>query len=373
MKKHWFSWLLCLFSFITYGLLQAAPHYRPFIETYFSKGINHWVTLHLSHLTGLFPFSLAEFGLYALVLYFLLHTLYRLFACLRHLHLAGFHLKKWFFQTLNVTCILWLVFAWSWDFNYYRMPLETSLGLDVSPKSTQDLISLYKALITDLNSLRPQVKEDENGHMIISGDFDDVAQRAALIYNTFGKANPLFEGRYGKPKSIAASPLMNYTGITGIYAPFTREANLNTAVLPQTLPATMLHEMAHQRGFAQEDYCNFIAYLASTYSKDPDFRYSGDLLALAHTSQALAKADYQVLLTLNQTLAPGVIRDIQQNNAFWKSYEGTIEKASTSINNHYLKVNGITDGVQSYGRMVDLLLGYYEKTTQASSNPQSAH
>lgn len=373
MKKYWFSWILYLLSLLTYCLLQVAPHYPIFIETYFSKGINHWMTLHLSHLTGLIPFSLAEFGLYALILYFLIHTLYRFFACCKHFTQAGHHLKKWFFQTLNVLCILWLIFAWSWDFNYYRIPLETSLNLNVAPKTTAELAALYQSLISDLNTIRPQVQEDANGYMVMNGDFNSTTQRAAAIYDDFSKDYPLFKGHYGKPKSIVASPLMNYTGITGIYAPFTREANLNTAVLPQTLPVTMLHEMAHQRGFAQEDYCNFIAYLASTYSTDPDFRYSGDLLALAHTSQALAKADYQTLLALNQTIDPAVMRDIKQNNAFWKSYEGSIEKASTSLNNHYLKANGVTDGVQSYGRMVDLLLAYYEKTTPLSSNQQNAH
>ena len=47
------------------------------------------------------------------------------------------------------------------------------------------------------------------------------------------------------------------------------------------------------------------------------------------------------------------------NNAFWQQYEGKISEASSRVNDTYLKANSQTDGIQSYGRMVDLLLGYY--------------
>ena len=35
------------------------------------------------------------------------------------------------------------------------------------------------------------------------------------------------------------------------------------------------------------------------------------------------------------------------------------EDAKETVNDTYLKANGQTDGVRSYGRMVDLLLAYY--------------
>ena len=44
---------------------------------------------------------------------------------------------------------------------------------------------------------------------------------------------------------------------------------------------------------------------------------------------------------------------------FWKRYEGKIDDISNEINNTYLKANGVSEGVKSYGKMVDLLLVYY--------------
>ena len=43
------------------------------------------------------------------------------------------------------------------------------------------------------------------------------------------------------------------------------------------------------------------------------------------------------------------------------SYEGGISKTADKINDTYLKVNGQADGVQSYSRMVDLIVAYFDR------------
>ena len=56
-------------------------------------------------------------------------------------------------------------------------------------------------------------------------------------------------GNYSKAKIILNSKLLSYTNITGIYSPFTGEANINTNQPSTSIPFTILHEMAHQRGY----------------------------------------------------------------------------------------------------------------------------
>ena len=51
--------------------------------------------------------------------------------------------------------------------------------------------------------------------------------------------------------------------------------------------------------------------------------------------------------------------DLKNNRDFWDKYEGKIDDISNEINNTYLKANGVSEGVKSYGKMVDLLLTYY--------------
>ena len=40
----------------------------------------------------------------------------------------------------------------------------------------------------------------------------------------------------------------------------------------------------------------------------------------------------------------------------WAQYEGPVQDVSNAANDAYLKANNQSDGMQSYGRMVDLLL-----------------
>lgn len=359
MKKYKLTLWLFITSLITFILYSLASHFPTFIETYYSRGINHYTIQLLSHLTGWLPFSLLEFGFYTLILYFILHILYRLIKMLQAPNMWKSQLITWCVHTLHILCILWLSFVLGWGFNYFRQPLSTSLHLKMSATPREDLIDLYAYLIKNANAIRPYLKEDPSGYMTISDSFNSVRNRASIGYKVLGDNYLFFNGSYAKPKSLLISPLMNYTGITGIYSPFTGEANINTAILPQSLPATILHEMAHQRGFAKEAECNFIAFLACTMHPDIDFQYSGYLLAIAYTSQTLAQLDYEALINLNQTFSEKVMNDINNNNFFWKQYAGPIEKASSTVNNSYLKANGIKEGTANYGEMVTLLLNYY--------------
>jgi hypothetical protein len=127
------------------------------------------------------------------------------------------------------------------------------------------------------------------------------------------------------------------------------------------LPATAAHEMAHQRGFAREDEANYIAYVACTMHPDADFQYSGIMLGVIYSMNALADADMDMYKQLVKKYTPQVRKDLVNDNEFWQKYKGKVEEVANNVNNTYLKSNGQQDGVQSYGRMVDLLLAEYRE------------
>lgn len=152
---------------------------------------------------------------------------------------------------------------------------------------------------------------------------------------------------------------MSLTQITGVFSPYTYEANVNIAAPDYTIPATICHELAHTRGFMREDEANFIGYLACEKSGDPQFTYSGVMLALVHSINRLYSVDYNAFCQVNDTLSDGVRRDFAYNNTYWEKHEGPVAAVSEAVNDTYLKVNNQQDGTQSYGRMVDLLLADY--------------
>ena len=118
----------------------------------------------------------------------------------------------------------------------------------------------------------------------------------------------------------------------------------------------MAHELAHQCGFMREDEANFIAYLACRQSDDALMRYSGYVLAYDNAISALRRVDPEAASAISLGLSAAVQRDLAGRAQHWAKYEGPVQNVSNAANDTYLKANDQADGMQSYGRMVDLLL-----------------
>ena len=78
----------------------------------------------------------------------------------------------------------------------------------------------------------------------------------------------------------------------------------------------------------------------------------------------MAKADYEGFIELYKKLDEKARNDLEDNNVFWDRFEGKTAEVSTKVNDTYLKAHSQTDGVLSYGRMVDLMLAdFYSDVT----------
>lgn len=328
--------------------------YPKFIERYYSNTFNKIIREVLSLITGLFPFSIAEILYYSLILILIGSFVVLLI-----------RIKKGGFinQLLNIGAYLstlYVLFMILWGFNYNRLSFDKISGLKIEKSSEGQLLSLCEELVDRANSLREKVQEDSQGVMIIQGGYKSVFRRGAQGYKEASTEFPELAGAYGIPKPVLLSEKMCYTGITGMYMPYTGEANVNVHITDFMLPCTAMHEMAHQRGFAREDEANFISYVACIRHPDADFQYSGIMLALVNSVNALYGKDKDAYKILAGKYSKGVRRDLQNDAAFWEKYRGKIEEVSNNVNNTYLKSNGQNDGVESYGRMVDLLLAEFK-------------
>jgi hypothetical protein len=149
---------------------------------------------------------------------------------------------------------------------------------------------------------------------------------------------------------------MSHADILGVFFPLTMESNINVDAPFFLLPAAMVHELAHQSGFIREDEANFISYLACKQSDEPIFLYSGLFLAFRYSIFALKEVNPEFSSEVMSSLSHAVLRDIAQNEQYLTQYKGIISNVSNTINDTYLKANNQSDGVNSYGRIVDLLL-----------------
>ncbi|MBP3927761.1 MAG: DUF3810 domain-containing protein [Clostridium sp.] len=162
-----------------------------------------------------------------------------------------------------------------------------------------------------------------------------------------------------RPKPLLVSWILSVQQLSGIYSPFTVEANYNQEMTAYNIPHTICHELSHLRGFMREDEANFIGFLACIGSEDAEYRYSGYLSGWIYAGNALAKVDFDAYAACLDRLREEVLLDLRENSIFWGRYESKISEAAETVNNTYLKANNQKYGVRSYGRVVDLMLSWY--------------
>ena len=282
--------------------------YPYFIEKYYSSTINKFIVETLSKITSVVPFSFFEIIVYLVVISIFLFIIYFVYTIIKYPKKLKSFIKNSILNILSIISILYFLFIILWGLNYNRLTLEITIidnynlkynkSITKVEKNNEDLKNLYIYLIEKSNETRKLVKTDKN-IMKTNSDYKGIIKRASLGYENITYIFPNISENYGNAKYILSSNLMCYTGITGIYFPFTGEANINVGVPNLYIPSTTLHEMAHQRGYASEDEANFIAYLASINHPHIDFKYSGYILALNHTANALYKVDYEVYAELS--------------------------------------------------------------------------
>jgi hypothetical protein len=268
------------------------------------------------------------------------------------------------FVTLITICAnVFVSFTVLWGFNYARQPLSSSMQLSVQPVEKQVLYTVCEYLVNDANSLRKGLPENSEGVFISRYKKEDIMQKVPELYINVAQKQHMdyLDGNFGQVKPILYSKGMSYSGLVGIYFPFTGEANINSDIPYLTFLAGACHEAAHQRGFAREDEANFLAYYVCRESGDSDFNYSGTVLALMYAIDALYDTDRELAADIRALYSDGLKRDLSEYNKYWQAFEGETDKAVEAMNNSYLKANQQKDGVKSYGRMVDLLIALYRK------------
>jgi hypothetical protein len=257
-----------------------------------------------------------------------------------------------------VAAVAYFLFVILWGINYNRLPFAASAGIDVRETTVTELFETCAILINKTNSLRSQIPSGEGGIADLSGDTAAILNKTASEFDNIKSDFPALDIRYSKPKPVIMSQAMLYTGITGVYFPFTGEANVNTGIKLVELPFTACHELAHQAGFAREDEANFISWLVCSQSADIDFNYSGNLMASIYLLNSLSENDVNKWAEARGLCSSEVNMDMNALGQFWEKYEGAVHDISNSVNDAFLKVNLQEDGVKSYGRMVDLLIAY---------------
>ena len=347
------GYLWILMAGLLYALGFVTRTNSAFLEKIYPASWNRALIRLLSRITGVLPVSLGELFLYANVV----AGVVLLFFLVKKIFTGGFFGLA--YRIASYVALLYIVFMLVFGLNYNRASIREALSLTRVNYGQEELYAMNESLIARANDLRERVQENEAGVFTITESRNEIFEFAREGYDEFSQAFPVFRGEYGIVKGIIASEPLNYTGITGIFMPFTGEANVNIKGPDLLFPATVLHEMAHQRGIAYEDEANYMAFLVSSYHEYEPIQYSGTMLALINSMNALYKENKDSYRALYDTYSEGVKRDLKAYSVFYDAYEGEVNERATKVNDTYLKSNGQVSGVKSYGDMVNLLLEHF--------------
>ena len=330
----------------TAALQMAARHITGF-PTWYAHHVYPVLVGVIGRFFGIFPFSVVEIGIYLLLFYCIVYV-------------ARFWRKPWQLASRGVLLVGALLFAYTCNcgINYYAVSFSEYAGIGSDGYTKEDLVELCEYLVGQVNETATGESYGKKGGE--GGKNSRIwREEATRAMEAASREWPGLGGFYPKPKEVSVSWILSVQQLCGIYSPFTIEANFNGDMPDYNIPHTLCHELSHLKGFMREDEANFIGYLACVGSKRQAFRYSGYLTGWVYAGNALAQADPERYWALSQRLCDQAKEDLQENNAFWGKYEGKVAKAANQVNDAYLKMNDQKDGVRSYGRMVDLMLGYF--------------
>lgn len=231
----------------------------------------------------------------------------------------------------------------------------------------KELALVRDHVVRQCNELAEIMERDENGYIVYR---EDSGQRAVLEMKRLGEEYPLLDGYYPVPKKLTFSGFFSQQYIMGYYFPFSMEANYNGTMYIANVPSTLCHELSHVKGFIYEDDANFIGYLACISSDDDFFRYSGYLSVLDYLNRDLYESlgrSREAYLTY-EVCSPLVESDnIFLTRQAWEEVESNavidteiVKQASRNFLEANLQVNGIEEGIASYGDVVEKLLIYYD-------------
>jgi hypothetical protein len=190
---------------------------------------------------------------------------------------------------------------------------------------------------------------------------NEIFEKTIASYNTLDRQMPFLEYQRPSIKKSIFSTMSSYMGIGGYLNPFTNEAQVNKKTPVFRFPVVAAHEIGHQIGYSAENETNLIGYLVTLKNEDPYFQYAAKAYALSYCLNAIHRTNAKDFEELFENVNSGVKMNYKELQDFQDEYENPLEPIFTSIFNTFLKANNQEDGVQSYSRVVHLLVGYHEK------------
>ncbi len=259
-------------------------------------------------------------------------------------------------RILNLTGIVFSLFMLMWGFNY-----SCSLIAPMSRTERLGESELYQfgiEIAENINKVDPSVFED------IQNSSADLA-----LINRSVEAQVKARGIkvWGQPAfhSLRLNGKLRKLGIAGIYFPFTGQAYADDTFLQSTLCFIRAHELSHAYGIASEAEADFMGYLAlyncivETEIHSMYYKFCADLELLRSIRYQLNMMDDSLRLEIDSRLHENVLAELKAIKLNALDFPEYFPGLQSSVNDRYLKIMGVEEGVQNYDLFIDLAWDYH--------------
>ncbi len=346
--------ILSIFLLIQIIIIQILNYFPDFIEKYYSNGIYTFLSPIFRSIFGWIPFSIGD----VIYIFLIVFTIKFLIDVIKDKHRNFKHLL---FQIGATFSIIYFLFYFLWGLNYSRNPLATSMNLEKNKYDLIELTTFSDKLLLRLSKLQTNLTDNDTLKVKVGLNKTEILKQSANGYQNLSRKFSQFEYHPSSIKRSLFSLPLTYMGFAGYFNPLSGEAQVDHLIPKVSLPMTCSHEIAHQLGIASESDANFIGFLAAINNDDQYFQYSAYLMAYRYTLYDIAKKDPEIFEEFLKKTPVGIIKNYKEIETFWNQYENPIEPFFKLFYDNYLKVNQQKHGIQSYGKMVDLLLAYDKK------------
>lgn len=205
-----------------------------------------------------------------------------------------------FVEVLVLTVCLVMTLNCSIPYNCSKLVVNDKEGV------SYDKVHLRKVrnyIVKQCEYLSTQMERDENGDVVYDGDVNEEVKNSL---QSISKKYTRLKGYYPDAKGMFGSYFMYQSKMSGVYFPFTMEANYNSYINDTTKPFTIAHELVHLKGYMYENEANFFAFLACITSSEELIRYSGYLNVLGYIDndyfEAAGKEEYSEQVQVSDTV-----------------------------------------------------------------------
>lgn len=242
---------------------------------------------------------------------------------------------------------------------------------DDSSEDFKELSKLRDMVVLKANYLATQMERNEKGEVIGKSREELISLSKASMRKLADEGYPRLSGFYPDFKYFNDSKFFSKQDMLGYYFPYSMEANVNRLMYSTNFPHSICHELSHLKGYLLEDEANFIGYLACMESGDDLFEYSAILSVLGYIDNDFFDSlgrdfdkYFQHPVISDMVLADDIfltdeVRRMVDDSGILDSE--TVKEASNTFTDTVLTTNGVSDGIKSYSRVVQLLLDYYSQ------------